>query len=382
MACGSDGGSPATGGGGDATGGGEAAAGAPMVTAGTSSGSGGSAVGGASGSAGSSSDAGASDTAGATSGGSGSEPSVDYGQLLFDAPGAGALAKGELFRTATGLVWVYELEGKSFVATGPASGGERVDLVESSAAITAFNVASVIAYQAGSKLFAHPVATTKQTPVELEGAPSCTALSSAAGFVYCRSSTGTIVRWADSGGAATVLATGVPPGADLVADAAPVNPSNRKLYFCEDQGAISSIPLGGFGGGPILAPQYFQINKTEKSPRGLRVGVPGDDVLYWISAPSDAPARIRGSAKTTPPVSNAGPPLEATQIFTPYSWSAGAIIAIEHPDTSAQVAFVRFGQTFITPHFESLHGVVALTAEAGRYYWLDRDARVFTGTHQ
>lgn len=81
----------------------------------------------------------------------------------------------------------------------------------------------------------------------------------------------------------------------------------------------------------------------------------------------------------TPPVSSAGPSLENTHVFAPYSWSAGAIIAIELADDSAEVAFVRFGQSFITPHFKSKNGVVALAVELGHYYWLDRSARVFTG---
>jgi hypothetical protein len=91
------------------------------------------------------------------------------------------------------------------------------------------------------------------------------------------------------------------------------------------------------------------------------------------------PARVRGSAKTTAPASSAGPALDSTRVFTPYSWGAGAIIAIDNADDSAQLAFVRFAQTFITPHYVSQDGVVALAAQAGRYYWLDRKARVFTG---
>jgi hypothetical protein len=377
VACGSDGGSGAAGNAGEGGGGDVAEAGA-ATDAGESAGGTLAAGGAPATAAGASSEAGAGDVAGAPSGGAGA-PSADYGQLLFDLPGVGAIGTGGLFRTGIGLVWLYELDGKSFVATGPATGGERVDLIESDEAITVFNVRSTIAYQAAEKLFTHPLSATALTPVELEGAPTCVALSSAAGFVYCRSTEGTIVRWSESGGAGTVLATGVPPGFDLVADAAPVNPLNRKLYFCEDAGAVSSIPLTGFGGTAITPPQYIQINKQELSPRGLHVGVTGDDVLYWINVPDGAAARVRGSAKTTPPVTNAGPPLDSTRIFTPYSWSAGAIIAIEHADESAQIAFVRFGQSFITPHFESIDGVVALTAEQGRYYWLDRSARVFSG---
>lgn len=328
---------------------------------------------------GASSEAGAGDAAGGPSGSAAGAPSADYGQLLFDSPSAGAVARGGLFLTGVGLVWLYELDGKSFIASGPTTRGERIDLVESAEPITAFNVGSTIAFQAGDKLFTHQLSAAALTPVELDGPPMCVALTSAAGYVYCRSTEGTIVRWAESGGAGTVLATGVPAGQDLVADAAPANPLNRKLYFCEDQGAVSSIPLTGFGGTAITPPQYIQINKQETSPRGLHVGVPGDDVLYWINVPDGAPARVRGSAKTTPPVTNAGPPLESTRIFTPYSWNAGAVIAIERADHSAQIAFVRFAQLFITPHFESVDGVVALAAEKGHYYWLDHSARVFTG---
>lgn len=376
FACGTDGGghpSGVVGGGsgeagagvaddaGQDSGGAQAAGGAPMTAAGTSS------------------EAGADNAGTGPTGGAGGASSADYGQLLFDSPGAGSVAKGELFLTKIGLVWQYELEGKSFIAAGPSAGGERVDLIESDTAIAVFNAGSVIAYQAGSQLFARELSTAALTSTELEGAPTCVALTSAAGNVYCRSTEGAIVRWSDTGGAGTVIATGVPAGRDLIADAAPINPSSRKLYFCEDQGAISSIPLGGVAGGAITPPQYLQINKQETSPRGLRVGVAGDDVLYWINVPDGAPARVRGSAKTTPPASSAGPPLESTHVFAPYSWGAGAIVAIEHADESAEVALVRFSPSLLTPHFVSRDGVVALAAELGRYYWLDRSARVFGG---
>lgn len=92
---------------------------------------------------------------------------ADYGQLLFESPGAAAIGRGDLFRTGIGLVWLYELDGKSFIATGPATGGERIDLVESDAAISVFNVGSTIAYQAGTKLFAHQLSATALTAVEL-----------------------------------------------------------------------------------------------------------------------------------------------------------------------------------------------------------------------
>jgi hypothetical protein len=312
-------------------GGAQTAGGAPVTAAGTSS------------------EAGAENAGvGPTGGAGGVSSTEDYGQLLFDSPSAGSLAEGELFLTKVGLVWSYEREGKSFIAAGPTGGGERVDLIESDTALAAFNVGSVIAYQAGSQLFARVVSTAEVAVVELEGAPTCVALTSAAGNVYCRSSEGTLVRWADTGGAGTVIATGVPTGHDLIADAAPINPNNRKLYFCEDQGAISSIPLGGVAGGTITPPQYLQINKQETSPRGLRVGVPGDDVLYWINVPDGAPARVRGSAKTTPRASSAGAPLETTHVFAPYSWSAGAIVAIELADESAEIALVRFSPSLLT----------------------------------
>src|SRR5688500_9326906 len=110
FACGSDRGSPASGNAGESAGGALAEAGAATY-AGESSG-GTRAIGGApAADAGASSDAGAGDPAGGPSGGAGGAPSPDYGQLLFDSPGVGAIARGDLFRASTGLVWLYELEG-------------------------------------------------------------------------------------------------------------------------------------------------------------------------------------------------------------------------------------------------------------------------------
>jgi hypothetical protein len=308
--------------------------------------------------------------------GAGGVAALGQGELLFEAAtqdtGAGAL-----FQRGLQLYWRYDSAGKSFVATGPLEGGERVDLIESSEPITTFDVRKIIAYQAGGKLFVHPLSATPLTPVELAGAPTCVALTSGDGNVYCRSDAGTIVRWAEAGGAGTVIASAVPPGGGLIADDAP--PLNKKLFFCEDTGKVSSIPLSGFGGGPLMAPQYFVINQQQASPGSLRMGVPGDEVLYWLNAPDGMPARVRGSAKTTPPASSAGPPLERTRVFTPYSWAAGAIVAIERDDESAELAYVRFSQTLVTTHYVSPEGVVALAATSGRYYWLDRAARLFGG---
>lgn len=301
----------------------------------------------------------------------------DHGELLFAPASADATADGDLFLAGMQLYWRYELDGMSFIATGLVSGGEHVDLVEAAEPISVFDVRESLVYQTGGKVFVHPRSATPLTPVELTDAPTCVALSSAAGNVYCRSDAGSIVRWPDTGGAGTVIATNVPPGASLVADAAP--PLNKKLLFCEDAGNVSSIPIGGFAGGPLEMPSYQQINKQQAAPRSLHVGVPGDDVLYWLNAPEGMPARVRGSAKTTAPATSAGPALDSTRVFTPYSWGAGAIIAIDNADDSAQLAYVRFAQTFITQHYVSQDGVVALAAEAGRYYWLDRKARVFVG---
>jgi hypothetical protein len=291
------------------------------------------------------------------------DPATHAGEILFDATspcdqiGHGLVVLGDR------LYWQNERDGRSYIASGSKLGGAADILVETDDPIWLFDARGVVAYEAGQRVFA--LSPASGSPVELKGAPICTALTSTAEYVYCRSSVGRILRWPATGGDAVDFAKVSPSGFELLADA-----EGGRLWFDVPQ-KLLHVPLSVIGGQqqPVAVPSSLVLHS-------LRIA-PADSFGYWLqgtkTGSSDVVvANLDASAAYFPRQTLTG--LRAA-LLTPLL-GHGVVVASHGLDGSARLSPSVLAMTF---DYRSNDGVVALVSDASFVYWLDRKGRVYRG---
>lgn len=198
----------------------------------------------------------------------------------FSTPVAGVEAR-EVGVTGGVVYWRYQTLGDNrsgIAAATTGGGGSARVVVDASDLITSFDVDAHVVYQRGgqSTLWVIPSGSLAVTsPIQLQNAPFCDAVTSHQTNVYCRVPSGGaqhyIYQWPASGGSATYLYT-VQRGFDLAVD-------DTLLYFSEESGGGPGAALirsgsrdagGSAAGTPV-------INQT--TPRDLRVA---SGYLFWL----------------------------------------------------------------------------------------------------
>lgn len=197
----------------------------------------------------------------------------------FSTPVSGVEAR-EVGVTGGVVYWRYQTLGdnRSGIAAAHTGGGSARVVVDASDLITSFDVDAHVVYQRGgqSTLWVIPSGSfTAASPIQLQNAPFCDAVTSHATNVYCRVPSGGaqhyIYQWAASGGSANYLYA-VQRGFDLAVD-------DAALYFSEESGGGPGAALirsgsRSSGGGPTGT---IVIGQT--TPRDLRVQ---SGYLFWL----------------------------------------------------------------------------------------------------
>jgi hypothetical protein len=306
---------------------------------------------------------------------SGLDANVDggTGELVFDAPMAGAVGRG--IGVAGGLIyWQWDVGGQSAISYGSTAGGASNIAVPLGTTITQFAIDSHVVFQnANGQLAVITGGSTTQTA--LAGSATCVAVASDATNAYCRTAgpNGQLDSWTAFGGAGpTTMAMGLPTGTDLSAD--------TQFFFLSDDGAgvanagtVGSLTRPTDGGPQTLTP--LAINRS--SPTELQHNT---SRVIWLdydvntnTGAAFATTRAGGVVNSAIPATVG---LRRIAIDPSSTVTFFGLVQSAVPGGSAIIRASALGGTPLT--FRSqLTGVGGIFADSTYLYWTDGNARVF-----
>jgi hypothetical protein len=272
------------------------------------------------------------------------------------------------------LLWQWDYAGQSVITAAYSSGTFRTDIVTSTSTIRVFNVSPYWAiYQNVQGLYYMPISTTA-TPTALTAAPdggpapTCVAVTSDNTYAYCRTAGpgGQLLRWAigSANNMPTLLATGLPAGADLAVDLNGIYGSDTSLGYV-DRILLTGVPDGGI-------PTPSTVGTGYSTPTAVTVQ---SNYVFWADYYGGHDAYWTGGSNYT-----------FTGFSSLFNTKFVALDGITYSDVwFATVPTSGYSSIYYSTPFggtprqlrSNLNGVGGLAVDSTYFYWTGGDASVY-----